>query len=59
MVYLDCPYCKENTEHYITHLSATGEIQVRCTECLWYRDGYVAWDEKAHKEVVKGDAEEK
>ena len=59
MVYLVCLRCEESTEHYITHLSmtisGTGDVQVRCTECLQYRDGYVVWEQKTHKEVIKGD----
>lgn len=33
MVYLDCPHCKETTEHQILTLT-NAKVKVRCTECM-------------------------
>ena len=44
MVYLDCPHCKETTEHQILALTNT-KVTVRCTECMLEWEGTIIMKE--------------
>jgi len=40
MVYLECPYCKETTEHQIIGLNKD-KVTTRCTECVIVWEGKI------------------
>ena len=50
MVYLECPHCKETTEHQILTLTNT-KVVVRCTECMLEWTGKIILSEECNFKI--------